>query len=64
MLEDAEIGHIPPWWDEAYLNKYIVDNPDMEVLPAHYTWHDTGPYDRTDVIFMHISSKNAEQARA
>lgn len=38
--KDLENGHCPEWYEEAYLNRYLVDNPPALVLDRSYCWWD------------------------
>lgn len=37
---DEKDGHSPEWYDEAYVNRFLIDNPPALVLPREYCWWD------------------------
>ena len=36
--KDRVSGYVPQWYEESYLNRYLIDNPPALILPREYCW--------------------------
>lgn len=42
--KDAEIGIVPVWHDESVLNRWLIDNPPINILSPSYHYPENNPH--------------------
>ncbi len=58
--QDRRHDVMPEWYDEAYLNRWLIDNPPAKVLDRRYCyWDFWGPHP-TDRLIVHLDKTDAE----
>lgn len=61
---DLEKGIVAKWWDESFLNKYLIDHkPLVHTYPSGYSWPDSLPLpEHLSLKLLHLSKNPPEIA--